>query len=117
MTRTILYTIWFSLPGFYFLSALWSWLERIGNKERRESPAQQLFQALFCLLCAFLTVAVDQYLLETIANALIPDWFPLIFYQVFAFPAVLYIGAKLVGPSKEILISRAPSPTTKGRRR
>ena len=117
MTRIVLYTIWFSLPGFYFLSSLWSGLERVTNKERRESPKQQFMAGLFCLACAFVAVGIDQYLLERIAESLIPEWLPLLFYQVFVFPAVLFIGAKILGPSKEILISKAPTPTRRKRTR
>jgi hypothetical protein len=111
MARTIIYTIWLSLPVFYLLMALWSALEKVGNKEKRESPTDQLRQALFCLVCAGIAILIDQYLLEDLANALIPSWLTLLFYQVFLYPVVLYLGAMALGPSKEILITKAPNPT------
>ena len=109
--RTLLYGIWFLFPAFFFVMAFWSYLEKISNKHKKENPGDFLSQGIFVLICVAICIIIDQFALESFWQSLLSDYVPLGFLQILLLPAVLYIGAMLIGPSKAILIDRAPRPT------
>ena len=113
--QTVLYTIWFLIPTFYFVMSLWSYLEKLSNKTKREKPSDFVKQGVFVLACVFLSIGVDQFFLEGIhQNVFMPfagDWIPLEFLQIVLLPAVLLAAALLFGGSKPILIQNAPHPS------
>ena len=106
--RIALYIIWFLIPGFFFLMALWAWLEKLSDKQRQQNPKDFLKQGLFVLLCSLIAVVIDAFALESIANSLLGDYIPLPLLQILLLPVILYIGAISIGPSKQIRINRAP---------
>lgn len=105
--RTALYVAWLILPSVLFLMALWGLLEKVSDKHKRARPGELFKQGLFVLACVVVAVAVDQYALEQLAEVLNSEWLPLAFLQIILLPAVLLVGAKLLGPSKKILIGEA----------
>jgi hypothetical protein len=112
-----LYIIWFLIPAFFLFMALYAKLEQFGNSPRKQNPLDFLKQGLFVLLCIGIAVLIDQYVLESFVNSFSPDFIPLGFYRVILLPLLLYIGARLIGPTKDISITKAPNPTSRGRKR
>lgn len=119
--RTAIYTIWFLIPTIFFTIALWSKLEQLSGRERRENVKDYVSQGAFVLLCVLVSVIIDQYVLEDIAYfiaSFLPFDAPVGFFQVMLLPVVLYAGAFIIGPSKAILIPRPDykkKPPRKGR--
>ncbi len=111
--HTFLYIVWFSIPTFFFLAALWAKLEVISNKGKKENPSDLFRQGLFVLVVALIAVGIDRYVLKSLVESFSPDILPLGFYQAILLPILLLIGAKLVGGSKEIRIEKAPRSTYK----
>ena len=109
--RTTLYVIWLIIPGIYLLLALWSKLEQISNKAKKEDPRDFLRQGFYVLLCAGFCILIDRYVLEIITNFIDSPWLPLGFLEAILFPIVLLVTAKLFGGSKEIRIEKAPRPS------
>ncbi len=97
--------------------ALWSKLEQAGGRTKRENVGDLARQGLFVLACVGVAVAVNEYLLSDTVAMLSPDFIPLGFYQILLLPFVLYIGAFVVGGSKEIRITKAPRVSQKKSRR
>lgn len=109
--RILLYCLWGLLPLTFFVLALWSQLERIGGKKKHEKPGEFLRQGLFVLICVLVAVGIERFVLPWLMTAFLSRLAPLEFFQIVLLPFILVIGAQLVGPSKEILISKAPQPT------
>lgn len=111
MFDIVLYTIWIAFPVFFFTLALWHKLEVIGGKGRNEEVRDFLSQGVFVSFCVVLAYLVDKFALESIVSFVPPDLIPLNFFRVILLPFIFLLGAKVVGPSKEIRILRAPKPT------
>ncbi len=109
--RTFLYIIWFLFPLAFFVMALWAGLEKVSNRQKKENPGDFLKQGTFVLVCVLISILLDQFALDSVMQTVIGDYLPLGFLQVMLLPVVLYIGAKVLGPTKSILISKAPRPT------
>ena len=106
---TALYIIWGLIPLFFFLMALWSLLEKFSGKKKHERPGDLFRQGLFVLLCVLISIAIDHYLLPTISESIDFGYIPYGVYQLILLPSVLYIAAKIIGPTKPIQIDKAPS--------
>lgn len=106
---TALYIIWALLPIFFFLMALWSFLEKKVGKKKHERPADLLIQGLFVTVCVIISLILDHYFLPSILESLLQGLIPYGVFQIMLLPFVLYVAAKIVGPSKPIQISKAPS--------
>ena len=107
--RTAIYIIWFLIPACFFLLALWAKLEKMSAQSWvKERSLEYLKQGFFVLACVLVSIVIDRYFLEGLSDALSPELVPLWFYEVLLLPVVLYIGALLAGPSKDIRITRAP---------
>ena len=111
----LLYVIWFLLPLFFFIIALWAKLEQLSDRPKRQNPGDFFRQGVFVLVCVLISVVIDQYLLAALVDFLSSDWLPLGFFQALLLPFVLYLAARIVGPSQDVLITRAPKPSKKGR--
>jgi hypothetical protein len=109
--QSILYIVWFSIPSLFFLLALWIKLERVSGRTKTENPKDLFNQGLFTLGCVFTAVFVDKFFLPSIVEMIGLDLFPLGFYQVFLLPLILLLAAKIVGPSKSILIAQKGGST------
>ena len=104
---TALYIIWFTIPICFFLMAAWSQLEQV-NESNRKHDAKDLYkQGLFVLGCAFAALALNEMLLEPVVGPTLPKLVPLGVLQVLLLPAVLTIGAHLIGGSKPVRIERS----------
>ena len=114
--RTFLYLLWFLLPTFFFGIALWSKLEQLSNKHKRENAGDFFRQGIFVSVCVLLSMLIDQYVLEGIGTTWSPDFIPLGFYQVLLLPLALYLAAMLVGPSKAVTASKSRQRAKVGRR-
>jgi hypothetical protein len=106
---TALYIIWGLVPLFFFLMALWSVLEKFSGKKKHERPGDLFKQGLFVLFCVLLSIAIEHYLLPTIADSVSFGYIPYGVFQLTLLPLVLYIAAKIIGPTKPIQITKAPS--------
>lgn len=114
---TFLYILWFLIPTFFFLTALWTQLERLSGKEAKPTGGDAFRQGVFVLVCVGVCVAIDQYILGDLVTSFAPDFLPLGFFQAILLPIVLYVAAMMFGGSKEILISRAPKPSQAKRKK
>lgn len=117
--RIALYVIWFLLPSVLLLSALWAKLESFQKPAQKAASKDLVRQGLFVLVCCVVAVAIDQYVLEAVVTALLPEFIPLGFFQILLLPVVLLLGAKLVGPTKTtVSVNRKLSDkrTTRGLR-
>lgn len=113
--QTALYIIWALIPLFFFLMGLWSTLEQMSGKQKKDNPGDFFKQGFFVLGCVLVSVLIDRYVLAQIVQGLLGEILPLEFFQVILLPLILLIAAQLIGPSKEILISKAPHPSQKKR--
>ena len=106
--RTAIYIVWGLLILFFFGLALYGRLEQMSGKGKHERPGDLFKQGLFVSFCVGISVLIDQYFLENLVAGISPTWIPHPFYQVMLLPIVLYIGAKVIGPTKAIAITKAP---------
>lgn len=106
--HTFLYIIWFLVPLFFFGVWIWGLLEKLSGKAEKGAHSDALKQAIFVLACVLMAVAIDQSLLPDLVNSYAPEFLPLGFFEAILLPAILYIGALIVGPSKAIRIQKAP---------
>jgi len=114
----VLYVIWFLIPTFFFLIALWGKLEEISDKTKKHNPSDFINQGIFVLLCVGVAIVIDQYLLPDFITPSLPDWIPVGFVQILLLPLVLLVASKIVGPSSNIRIERAPGkPGSKPKKR
>jgi len=101
--HTALYMVWFAIPGFFLLTALWAFLEHTTNRKGpKQNPADNFKQFLFVALCVGIAVLIDQTVLPDLVKNMAPDWIPLGFFEVLLLPFVLLLGAKIIGPTKEV---------------
>lgn len=118
MEDLLFYALWFCLPVTFLLMALWGKLEEIGNRYERQNVGDMLRQGIFLLICGVVTLAIDHYFLEQLVtgiglDALAPMWV----FRSMVYPIVIFVAAKLLGPSNEILISKGARPSDRRRRR
>lgn len=111
-----LYSIWALIPLLLFLMALWSYLEKTAGKKKQERPGDLFRQAIFTTVCCLASIALDQYCLPIVLTDIFTEYLPYGVYQVILYPAVLFVGAKIIGPSKAIMISKAPEASAKYKR-
>lgn len=110
MVDFAIHSIWIAFPVFFFSLALWNKLELMSGKGKSEDVKNFFSQGVFVTICVILAFIIDAYFLESIASLFPDDLFPLWFFRVILLPFIFLIGAKVVGPSKEIRILRAPKP-------
>lgn len=94
-------------------------MERVSGRTKTENPKDLFNQGLFTLGCVFAAVFIDKFLLPSIVETIGIDLFPLGFYQAFLLPLIFLVAAKVVGPSKSILIPQkgpASKPPRKRRK-
>ena len=114
--QTFLYVIWFLVPVFFLGVALWSKLEQMSGKHKRENPMDFVKQGGFVLICSVLCLLIDQYVISTLNEESLPSWLPVNFIRIVLFPVVLYVAAIIIGPTKEIRIEKAGHPSQRNRR-
>lgn len=103
----IFYIVWCLIPLLLFLMALWSYLEKIGGKKKQERPGDLFKQGLFTSFCVLISIAIDTYLLPYLVDSILTEYVPYGVYQVILFPLVLFLAAKVIGPTKDIKIKSA----------
>ena len=114
--QTFLYIVWFALPLFFFGVALWSKLEQLSGKSKRENPMDFVKQGGFVLLCAIICFLIDRYVISTLGINSLPSWLSLNLIRALLLPLVLYVAAVIIGPTKEIRIEKAAHPSERQRR-
>jgi putative copper export protein len=114
---TLLYIVWIGLPAIFFFLWLWAKLEDRAKKTNRSDAGDLFRQFCFVTPCVIATILIDQTILPDIKAAILPDSVPLFVVQVLLLPAILYIGAMVIGPSKQIRIAQAPRPTERKKKK
>ena len=109
--HTALYIVWFVIPTFFFLMALWSSLEKLSGRPKKENSEDFFKQGLFVLGCVLLAVLIERYAIDFITNSLFQGIVPKGVWQVLLLPLILLVAAKILGPSQDIKIGRAPRPS------
>ncbi len=117
MVDFALYTIWIAFPVFFFGLALWSKLELLGGKGRRADSKDLLSQAVFVSVCVGIAILADKFLLPKLPAYLPEDFLPLGFFRILLLPFIFLVAAKIVGPSKDLRILRAPTPVESRKKR
>lgn len=123
MMNSVLYGVWFLIPTFFLVLALWGKLEQLSGQAKRDDIGDYVRQGVFVLVCALVSVFIDKYMLESfhafLQSFLVLD-FSIWLLKVLLLPVVLYVAAFVAGPSKQIRITKAPTPSKsrpkKGRR-
>lgn len=110
--HTAIYIVWAIIPIFFFILALWAKLEQVSNKSKRQNPGDFLRQGTFVLVCVFISLLIDHYLLNWAFEAFSPEWIPLGFYQIILLPLVLCIAASAFGPSRDLRIKKPTTPSS-----
>ena len=113
----ILYAIWILIPLVFFTLALWSKLEGISGKQKKDNPADLIRQGLFVSGCVIVAILIDQYLLTSLYQSFSPEWIPFGFYEVLLLPLILFLAAQFIGPSKSIRITKAPRPSDQAKKK
>ena len=117
MFRTIVYICWGLLALFFYLMALYGYLEKLSKDgSNREKPEDYFRSAIFVTGCAAVAWVIDQFLLQSLVD-LLAGLIPIEFYQVIVLPVVLVIGAKLVGGADQIRITKVTHVSKQGRYR
>ncbi|MCO6432580.1 MAG: hypothetical protein J5J00_17140 [Deltaproteobacteria bacterium] len=111
MSLTWYHIVWLLLPLFFILMALWSKLEMMSGRPRRDHPSDILNQAIFVLFAVIVCILLDKYVLTSVYESVVPDWIPLGLLRFLLLPAVLLAAAMAFGPSNDIRITQAPRPT------
>jgi hypothetical protein len=109
--HTFFYAVWLGIPLIFFLLALWSKLEALSGRQIKDRPDDISRQGIFLLFCALIAIGIDYYLLDAFYANFSPDWIPLGFYKVVLLPIVFVIAGKIIGPTKDIMISKYPKPS------
>lgn len=108
---TFLHIIWILLPLFFLVMALWSFLEKTYGKKSHERPGDFFSQGVFVTVCVAISFAIDTYVLPGLVESVSGDSVPYWVFQMGLLPFVLYIAAKVYGPSTPIRIAKAPNPS------
>ncbi len=95
---------------FFFGLALWNKLELLSGKGKSEDVKDFVSQGFFVTFCVAIAYVIDRFLLADMVSFVPEDLIPLGFFRIILLPFIFLIGAKIVGPSKEIRILRAPRP-------
>ena len=103
--HTVLYIVWFLVPTLFFILALWSKLEAVGGQTKRDNAGDMFRQGIFVLGCVLVCVLIDQTVLKNIVESTVGDSLPLGFFQAFLLPLIMLVAAKVLGPSRKILIA------------
>lgn len=116
--RTTIFVVWILILTGLFLVALKSWLESISGKSKTENPGDAFRQFLFVLICVAIARGIDLLILPSLVNPHLPSWIPPDFVLLILLPFVLYLGARIWGPSTKIRIkSMSKAPASSVRRR
>lgn len=116
MVRTFLYSIWIFLAVILFLFALWAKLESISKKTPRSDINDLWKSGFFVSLCVGIAIVIDYFFLDSIYEAIFPEFIPQVFLQIMLLPLVLLIAGKLTGGKEKIRISKAPHPSQSKRK-
>ena len=103
--QTFLHIVWILFPAFFFVMALWAKLEQFSKSARKQNPGDFFKQGLFIAACSLLAFIIDLNFLRSFNDSFVP-FLPLLLLQIVLYPFILLIGAKLLGPSKDILVGR-----------
>jgi hypothetical protein len=104
----IIWILWVLFATIFYLLGLWSALE-CRRKGLSMQEARDLFkQALFITVCVVFAMVVDHFGLPIFKNAYLDD----VGYgvaRVLLLPLILMVAAVLIGPTKPIRVTRAPT--------
>ncbi len=99
---TVLYILWFTLPVIFLIMALWYQLELWSGHGKKGDARTYLKQGLFVLVCAIVSVIIEQNFLEDLVNSLLDPLISLQLAQIILFPIVLFIAATITGGSRPV---------------
>lgn len=107
IAERIIIGIWVLAPVVFLLFALWAVLER-SAKNKSTHPSEYVKHAAFLAGCGIIAYLIHRYMLDSLI-ALIPATLPRNLYLLLLWPAILFFGAKILGPSRDIMIENAPN--------
>ena len=115
--ETLVYVFWGAIPAFFFLMALWQWLEGFRGKKHTNEVIDFLRQGFFVLCCVAATFGIYELIFIPYINPMIQSYVPTFLIKFLLLPIVLYIAGSVVGPTKDIKITKAPHPSERKRKR
>ena len=116
MARTVIYAIWILFPLFFFGIALWSGLERLGGRDKRDNIGDYFRQGLFVSGCVAAAIVIDQLFLESLVSSIFPPSIPFMLFKLLLLPFVFYLASMLIGPSKAVRSEKSSHKSDRRRR-
>jgi len=107
---TWIHYAWLAIAALFYLGALWGFLERKSGSGRKHDPKLILRQGHFVLVCSIVCILIDLLLLPAIYNNFVPSFLPLGMLQFALLPAVLFLGALLIGGTEAPSLKRPKGP-------
>jgi len=108
-----LYIFWFALPALFLTLAFLNKLQEMEGYAKKDGFKDLINQFLFVFACAVMTVFLDRQFIPWLAEDLLGNFFPLLLLRMLLFPTVLFLGAKLIGPTRRIMIGGKRKPPTR----
>lgn len=111
-----LHIVFLIFPLIYLLIALWSYLERMGDKLKNKGKDAGLFlkQGVFLLIGAIITILIDVKIYPDLLPSL-P--LPPLMVRVLTFLVILFVMSKLVGGTEAKSLKLNKPAGRKGNRR
>jgi len=104
--QNVIFAFWVAAPALFLLFALWAALER-SAKNKATHPGEYLKHAVFLTAAGVVAYVIHLFVLDYVI-AFIPGELPRNLYLLLLWPAILFFGAQLLGPSRDIMIEKAP---------
>lgn len=114
LAQRIIIGLWIFAPVVFLLLALWAVLER-SAKNKATHPSEYLSAAAFLGVCGIVSYGIHRILLDWLL-ALVDTGLPRNLFLLMVWPMVLFIGAKITGPSRRIMIEKAPNSLNRGKK-
>ncbi len=114
IAEQIIIGLWVLAPVVFLLFALWAVLER-SAKNKATHPAEHLSAAAFLGVCGIVSYGIHKFVLDWFVT-LVDTGLPRNLFLLMVWPMVLFIGAKIIGPTRKIRIEKAPDSSRRGKK-
>ena len=106
--RTGLYIVWALIIIGYFFVALWSLMEKYGDKRKANKIESSALFKNFAIVTVGVAICffIDMTMMDDTIYPLFPDFIPKGLVQIMLLPVVFTIGAQLMGGTKPESIQR-----------
>jgi hypothetical protein len=108
--ENIIYGIWALIPIFFFLQALWFTLKKgaFSSNQKKAEIFDLWKQCGFVSVCVLVAYFIYKKIYITYFSPTVIQFVPDFVAQFLLLPITLLLAATIIGPSKEIRISKLP---------